>query len=57
MQANEFLTDRGVYYLCTVAAQGQEEEVQALTHEGFPVRTFEEDGQVPADEVVFTVKK
>jgi hypothetical protein len=57
MQANEFLSDKGVYYLCTVATQGEEEEVEALTHDGFPVRTYEEDLTVPADEVVFSVKK
>jgi hypothetical protein len=49
MQANEFLTDRGIYYLCTVLTQGEEEEVEALTHEGFAVRTYEEDLQTPAD--------
>jgi len=49
MQANEFLSDRGVYYLCTVATQGEEEEVEALTHDGFPVRTYEEDLHTPAD--------
>lgn len=49
MQANEFLSDRGVYYLCTVATQGEEEDVEALTHDGFPVRTYEEDLHTPAD--------
>lgn len=26
-QANDFLSDRGIYYLCLVAAKGEEEEV------------------------------
>lgn len=32
MQANEFLSDRGIYYLCTVSSQAEEEDVEALTH-------------------------
>ena len=39
-EANAFLSDKGVYYLCTVT-QGEEEEVEALTHEGFALRTAE----------------
>jgi hypothetical protein len=35
---------------------GEEEEVEALTHEGFAVRTVEEDAAVGQEEV-FTVKK
>jgi len=38
--ANTFLSDKGIYYLCTVTP-GEEEEVEALTHEGFPMRTVE----------------
>ncbi len=30
-EANSFLSDKGIYYLCTVAP-GEEEEVEALTH-------------------------
>ena len=44
-----------MYYLCTVAP-GEEEEVEALTHEGFAVRTVEEDTTAGAEEV-FSVKK
>jgi hypothetical protein len=37
-EASSFLSDKGIYYLCTVTP-GDEEEVEALTHEGFAVRT------------------
>jgi hypothetical protein len=30
-EANTFLSDKGIYYLCTVTP-GDEEEVEALTH-------------------------
>ena len=45
-QANDFLSDRGIYYLCLVAKKEEEEEIEAITHEGFPIRTVEEDGTV-----------
>lgn len=54
-EANEFLSDKGIYYLCTVVP-GEEEEVEALTHDGFPLRTVEEDSTVGSEEV-FAVKK
>lgn len=38
-EANSFLSDRGTYYLCTVTTAGEEEEVEAITHEGFAMRT------------------
>ncbi len=38
-EASAFLSDRGIYYLCTVTQGPDEEEVEALTHEGFAVRT------------------
>jgi hypothetical protein len=56
-EANSFLSDKGVYYLCTVATGGEEEEVEALTHEGFPVRTAEEDAAIVGADEVFSVKK
>ena len=45
-QANEFLSDRGVYYLCAVKPDAEEEEVEAIVHEGFPIRTVEEDAVI-----------
>lgn len=55
LEANSFLSDKGVYYLCTVTP-GDEEEVEALTHDGYAIRTAEEDTMVGQEEV-FTVKK
>lgn len=54
-EASAFLSDKGIYYLCTVVP-GEEEEVEALTHEGFPLRTAEEDAATGPEEV-FSVKK
>ena len=40
-----------------VRPEGEEEEVEAIVHEGFPIRTVEEDTEIVNEEPVFSVKK